>query len=95
LILNKEVSILEEESLFSKRGKIMYQTIEAVYQDGVLTPIEKVDIPNGTRALVTFLSRKEQNTQELASAYKEYAALAQSMAEEGMDEYEQLIQHTE
>jgi predicted DNA-binding antitoxin AbrB/MazE fold protein len=37
----------------------MLNTIEAVVQNGQIIPLEKLDIPDGTKALVTLLAEDE------------------------------------
>jgi len=37
----------------------MLNTIEAVVQNGQIIPLEKVEIPDGTKALITFLPEEE------------------------------------
>ncbi|MBA2620988.1 MAG: antitoxin family protein [Acidobacteria bacterium] len=39
----------------------MLNTIEAVVQNGKIIPLEKVEVPNGTKALITLLPEEEND----------------------------------
>jgi predicted DNA-binding antitoxin AbrB/MazE fold protein len=40
-------------------GETMYQTIEGVYDNGVIKPLEVVQAENGSRVIITFLESKQ------------------------------------
>ena len=45
----------------------MLNTIEAIVQNGQIIPLEDVEIPNGTKALVTLLAEEENEFRLSAS----------------------------
>lgn len=42
----------------------MYQSVAGIYQDGIITPLEPLKVPDKTRVIITVLPEKEPDDAE-------------------------------